>query len=420
MRIALSPGRRTLLLAASSAVVLAYLAFSLTDYLAACFAQRTDLASLQRAVRLQPWNAEYRDRLGRHFFFQENSPDNAIRSYLSAVSLNPHQPRYWVDLANAYQVQGSAQQESDALERALRAGPTSTTVAWDAANLYAVMGDTGPALQRLRIVLEHDPYLPPAALQLCWRIKPDIDVLLRDVVPPIATVNTSFLEFLTSRKETESAARVWTQLAALLQPVERRYVFDYMRYLIGRQEVDQARLVWEQAANLSGLAAYQPSPENLIVNGDFSLSVLNGGFDWLYRQSSDVSFALDPTQSHAGHRSLLINFDARALEDAGIHQLITVQPNEKYDFSAFFKADDIQGAGGPRLAIQDLYTGRTYFSSDDLKDSTSWKQVSGMFTTGSETKLLIFRVQRVPARSPIRGKLWIDDLRLVQTKYEGS
>src|SRR5207244_4107095 len=83
------------------------------------------------------------------------------------------------------------------------------------------------------------------------RMKPDIDGLLRDVVPPIAAVYTSFLDFLISRKETESAAKVWTQLAVLHQPVERRHVFDYMRYLVSRQEVDQAQLVWEQAVNLS-------------------------------------------------------------------------------------------------------------------------------------------------------------------------
>ena len=421
MRMALSPGRRLLLLGASSITVLTYLGFALTDYSAARLSEKTDLTSLQRAVQLQPWNAEYRDRLGRYFFFQENSVDDSVRSYLSAVSLNPHQARYWIDLANAYQVQGSAQPEDDALEHAVRVGPTSTTIAWDAASLYSVLGDTEEALREFRTVLEHDPYLPPAALQLCWRIKPDIDGLLRDVVPPIAAVYTSFLDFLISRKETESAAKVWTQLAALHQPVEQRHVFDYMRYLVSRQEVDQARLVWEQAATLSGLAAYQPSPENLVVNGNFRLSVLNGGFDWLYYQSSDVSLALDPKQSHSsGYRSLLINFDARSLEDAGIHQLIPVQPDTEYDFSAYFKAEDIQGAGGPRFAIQDLYSGQTYFSSDELKDSTSWKQVSGIFTTGPGTKLLIFRVQRVPARSPIRGKLWIDDIRLVRTNYEGS
>ena len=420
MRIALSSVSRILLLAVTSLFVLGYLAFSATDYLAAYFSEKNDVASLQRAVWFQPRNAEYHDRLGRHFFFQENSPDAAIHYYLSAVSLNPSQAHYWVDLANAYQVQGSAQEENDALEHALTTGPTSTTVAWNAANLYAVMGNTDHALQRLRIVLEHDPYLPPAALRLCWRIKPDIDFLLNNVVPPIAAVQTGFLEFLASRKETQSAAKVWTQLALLHQPIERRYVFDYMRYLISQQQVDQARLVWEQAANLSGLAAYQPSPDNLIVNGDFRLSVLNGGFDWLYHRSNDVSLALDPTNSHAGHRSLLINIDARGLEDAGIHQLIPVQPNTEYDFSAYFKAEDIQGAGGPQFALQDLYTGQTYFSSNDLKDSTSWKQVSGMFTTAAETKLLVLRVQRVPPRSPIRGKLWIDDIRLVPTNNDGS
>src|SRR6266705_2129499 len=163
MRMALSPGRRLLLLGASLLIVLAYVGFALTDYLAARFSERTDLTSLQRAVRLQPWNAEYRDHLGRYFFLQENSADDSVQSYLSAVSLNPHQARYWIDLANAYQVQGAAQPEEDALEHALRAGPTSTAVAWDAANLYSALGDTSAALREFRTVLEHDPYLRRAA-----------------------------------------------------------------------------------------------------------------------------------------------------------------------------------------------------------------------------------------------------------------
>ena len=41
-------------------------------------------------------------------------------------------------------------------------------------------------------------------------------------------------------------------------------------------------------------------------------------FDWLYRQSPDVSLALDPTQPHTGNRSLRIVFDSRGFEDAGI------------------------------------------------------------------------------------------------------
>src|SRR5438132_5334564 len=193
MRMALSPGRRLLLLGASSLLVLACLGFALTDYLAAWFSEKTDLISLQRAVRLQPWNAEYRDRLGRYFFFQENSADDSVQSYLSAVSLNPHQARYWIDLANAYQVQGAAQPEEDALEHAVRVGPTSTTIAWDAASLYSVLGDTEEALREFRTVLKHDPYLQPPALQLCWRIKHAIAGFVRDVVLALAHVYVSLL-----------------------------------------------------------------------------------------------------------------------------------------------------------------------------------------------------------------------------------
>ncbi len=126
---------------------------------------------------------------------------------------------------------------------------------------------------------------------------------------------------------------------------------------------------------LSDLSAYQPSPANLVVNGNFNLDVLNGGFDWLYQQSKDVSLALDPTQSHEGHRSLLITLDARSIEDAGIRQLVPVNPNTGYDFSAYFKASDMAGAGGLRFAIQDLYQENYLFTSDYLKDVDFWKEI---------------------------------------------
>ena len=55
--------------------------------------------------------------------------------------------------------------------------------------------------------------------------------------------------------------------------------------LLDHKDVDQARLVWQQAAPRFGLSAYLPTSRKLIVNGDFSLDVLNGGFDWRYRSS---------------------------------------------------------------------------------------------------------------------------------------
>jgi len=416
MRIPLtSPARKTFLLLVSALLLAGYLWLVTRQWGGAYFSGRPDLASLQRAVRWQPGNADYRHRLGRYLFLIQRSPEAAVESFRAAVGLNPYQARYWFDLAGAYQLLGDTDAQKAALERGLVADPSTPDLAWEAANFYLVQGDTDKALREFRVVMESDPSLPPAAVRLCWRVKPDVDALLHDVVPP--NVYPTFLDFLISQKETAAAAKVWTQLAQLHQPLPPPLIFLYIRYLVGQREVDQARLVWQQAGPLCGFSAYQPSQENLVVNGDFNLNVLNGGFDWQYRQSKDVSLALDPTQSHGGHRSLLITFDARGIDDAGIGQLVPVKPSTGYDFSAYFKAGDIQGAGGPRFTIQDLYTENTYFASDELKNADFWKEVSGSFTTGPDTKLLLLHIRRDPPGMPIKGKLWIDSVRLMSKAH---
>ncbi len=397
-----------------------YVAISGLDFLAAHFSNVPTLASLRRAVRLQPGNAEYQYRLGRYFSLVELSPFQAEPALRAAVALNPHQARYWMALAETYQQLGNDQRQRTSLERALQAEPTTPEVAWEAANFYIVRGDTAAALQNLRVVLANDPYLPPDALRLCWRIRPDVDFLLRNVVPPRAEVNLSFLEFLISKDETLASARVWDKLVALNHPIERRYIFEYIRYLVAKQEPDQARLVWQKAAALSDLTAYQPSPANLVVNGDFSHEILNAGFDWMYRESPDVSLTLDPTQFHSGHDSLHLEIDSRGIEDAGIRQLIAVTPNTSYQFSSYFKADSIAGAGGLHFAVQDLYSAKTYFSSEDFTNVDFWKQAAGSFTTDDNTKLVVLRIRREPAGSPIKGRLWIDDVRLSPVRTLGG
>ncbi len=421
MRISLhNSARKTCVLLAALLVAGAYTFFIAKEYLAARYADRPDVASLRKAAWLQPGNAEYQYRLGRYFWLVERSPDAAVASYRAAVTLNPYSSRYWLDLAGVYQLLGDTARQQDALEHAVLANPTTPEVAWEAANLYVVEGETDKALKEFRVVLQNDPYLPLSALDLCWRIKPDIDVLLRDAIPPMASVDSIFLNYLGSKKESAAAVKVWAQLVKLQQPVERRYVFDYIRYLIAQQDVDQARMVWQQAGSLSGLSAYQPTSENLVVNGDFSLDVLNGGFGWQYQPLPDVSLSIDPTQVHAGDRSLSMVFDSRGLNDAGILQTIPVQPNTNYEFSAYFKSEDMQGAGGPELAVQDFYKGTVYFISEDMKDADFWKRIGGNIMTGPDTRLLVVHIQRVPAGSPIKGKLWLDDVRLAARPQQGQ
>ena len=190
------------------------------EFAASVFASRTELPKLERAVRLSPGNADYRHRLGRYFAFVAGDPQFAIDSFRAAVALNPHDARYWFDLAAAYQVNGDLAGQRAALDRALQAEPTAPDVAWEAANFFLVDGDIDRALREFHVVIENDIELMDPAVRACWRVRPDTDALLRDVVPDNALI--FFLGFLMSKQETEGTIKTWNRLAQLHEKFQNR------------------------------------------------------------------------------------------------------------------------------------------------------------------------------------------------------
>lgn len=415
-----SPFQKRILMGATCALAAIYIVLAALPFLAERLASRSDLRRLQLATRLDPGSAEYAHRLGRYFDLVRNDPASALTEYQRAVQLNPHDSRYWLDLANSYQLLGDLPSQADAIEKSIHYDSKTPDVAWEAANLYLVQGQTDKALQQFRTVMEGAPDMSLQSLQLCWRIQPDVDLLLRDVVPPKQAAYEMFLSLLMSKQQTEGTVKVWEALYGLHETVSLQRVFEYIRYLLEQKAVRDASRVWRQATALLKMSAYLPSSNNLIVNGNFSLPVLNGGFDWQYNKQSSVSLTLDPGDSHGGHRSLSIAFDGPGVDDAGIYQLIAVQPNTTYSFSGYYKNGEIEGAGGLRFGLQDFYNGQALYESDDLNDGTFWKNVFGDFTTGPDTQLLVLRVRRSPPGSPLRGRLWIDDMRLVEKSTGGA
>jgi tetratricopeptide (TPR) repeat protein len=412
MAIPLSNRRRWQLAASVAFVACVYISLTGAEFAASVFASRPELPSLQRAVRLSPGNADYRHRLGRYFAFVAADPQSAIENLREAVELNPHDARYWFDLAAAYQVIGDLAGRRAALDRALQAEPTAPDVAWEAANFFLIDGDIDRALREFHVVIENDNSLAGAALRTCWRVRPDADALLRDVVPARTDSLISFLALLGSKQETEGTIKTWERLAQLHEKFENRYLYDYVRYLVAAHRPDAAMSAWEQTAGILGLSAYLPTEDNLVVNGDFSLDILNGGFDWTYVDRPEVQKILDPSDFHQGHRSLFLTFQGPGINDAGIQQLIPVRGATTYDFSAYYKSADFEGAGGPQIVLRDAYTGAPLYASDPLNDADFWKEVHSNVTTPDSTSLLVLAIERFPAGSPIRGKLWLNNFEL--------
>ncbi len=497
-----SPVRKRLIAVLALVCAAAYLGLVGREFVASVLGGRTELLSLKAAAWLDPGNADYRNHLGRYYDLVARDPLPAIAEYKAAVQLDPHSAALWFDLAGAYQVLDDTANQTVALAHAIQAEPTKPDVAWTAANFYLVQGDQGKALREFRVVMANDSSLAASAIGLCWRVDPDVDDMLRTVVPPTASAYTAFLSLLekdaelmrrdvsssdpdadpdeaTRRKlaqskltqmkaDTAATFKVWDALLQSHQPFEQRYAFEYIQFLLRHQEVDQATLVWRQTAGLFGLSSYLNPPDlagNVVVNGDFSLDVLNNGFDWQYQKQAGVKLTLEPLDTKKdtkqtegdpsskgflvrlydslvkpfrsapappkgvrGPRSLMVALDGPGISDAGFYQFVPVQPNTTYEFSAQYKNKGQQeGAGGPRLAITDMYSQVDYFESDELKESDKardqdndeaidekWKPVEGKFTTGADCKLVVLHIRRLPLNSPIRGKLWVNNFRIVR------
>jgi tetratricopeptide (TPR) repeat protein len=416
MQIELRSLRRKVLFTAACLIFgTLYFCVALQAYRASNLAENPTVSHIQKAISLEPANAEYHDLVARNLALSGATLDQAISNYLTAVRLNPFEARYWLDLAGAYQIAGRIDAQEQSVERAVEADPTTPHVAWEAANFFLVQGNVGKALHYFHIVLANDPEAVDSTLQLCWHATEDANQILDQALPRRPDLYLSFLRLLVSKNEIVAAENTWDRLIALQQAFPAKLAFPYLRLLILNKEVAAAKTAWQQLANIDvGLQRYLPSRDNLIVNGGFEEALLNGGFDWWYESTPHAALAIDTSEFYSGTRSLSVTFDGLNASSAGIFQFIPVKPNTDYEFSAESRIEDIESASGPRFAIVDPYTNTFYVLTDDLLGTSPWHLQQSRFHTAPNTNLVFLQVIRQPAGPLIRGKLWIDDLRLVE------
>ena len=398
-------------------LALGLIGFGLVDCVADLLAGHASVGNLRWATRLAPGNAAYHSQLGRYLQVTNGDLGRALREYQKATELNPQDAAAWFDIARLEQVLGDSAEQGRALQQAVRAAPKKPDVAWEAANFLLLRGERDAAMREFRVVLENDDIAAVAVMDLIWRVEPDAQALLDQVLPPRRETYGMFLSQLMARKETEASAKVWRALIGLQQPFSQRTGIGYVDYLLSLRLADPARDAWQEMAPLCGLTAYLPGPnmpgQNLMVNPRFEEDVLNGGFDWHYYEQSAVKITLDSGASGGTH-GLLVTFLGPGFTETGLFQEVSVEPNTQYQFSVHFKTDELEGAGGPAFVVRDELTGVVYLTTETLKNPGSWREVAGHFETGPEAKLVSVRMVRIPAGNAMRGHLWMDEVQLAR------
>src|ERR1700719_2631259 len=250
-----SIAQRGLLVVASFAVALILSYFGIRNALAAHYAGLETPEAFERATRLEPANPRNWYLLGRYWQYNLEDPDaaRAIRSYLSALSLNPGSSDTWLDLATTYESEGNLTAARDAFLHAKKVYPLSPEVSWRYGNFLLRQRELEPAFAEMRHAVKADPTRGAEAFSRSLRVEPNIEKILDRILPPIDSVYVDVIWDQTTNGQTDIALQVWDHLVAIHPRVPLRDVFPLIGALRNNKRIAEARRVWDQAVVVAGL-----------------------------------------------------------------------------------------------------------------------------------------------------------------------
>jgi Tfp pilus assembly protein PilF len=423
LRLSSSIARATLLFVA--AVLAGALGYSSTrNAFAAHYVGMETRAGQERAVQLEPGNPEAWFLLGRYWQYNIEEPDakRAIAAYRTALSLDPHSATTWLDLAAAYESEGDAAAARDAFQQAKRVYPISAEVAWRYGNFLLRQNEIPAAFAEIRHSVSVDPKRAAEAVSRSWRLDPDINSIIENVLPPTAPVYLDAIRELDADAAMDPALAVWDKLQTL-QPSAHIVLTDVIPFtdsLVQAHRIEDAHRVWTQAVTLANpIPPPNDAPGSLIWDGGFETGVSSGGFSWIYAPASlGVQSSLDAKEKHSGERSLRLIFDGRRNVDfSGICHLAFVEPGASYRFSAWVHTQALTTDQGVRFRLE--WTENAHSASvetPDVHGTQPWTEVSIPWTaTGDTSRQVRVCINRKPSGdfgSRIHGSAWIDDVAL--------
>ena len=372
--------------------------------------------NLERGIQWDSRNPALWARYARQWHFLASSPESqrAVEGYQKAASLNPLDPSNWKELASAQMERQDLDGAEVALRGELAAVPHSPQASWRMANLLLVRGRTAEAYPYLRIA-SNERSLRVPVFDLARRLEEDPEVIRRDLVPQTPEARADYLQFLVSREILDEAYPVWQEVARNGSPETIRLGNSYVDALVRAGKGSDAARVWDELLAITG---QKPRPEGeLLTNGDFENQFLNAGLDWRLTPSAGYQIALDAFLFQNGTRSLRVTFDGTVNPNfEGISQTIPVDPNRRYRFQAYLRADGITSDNGPffRIGSRGAPPEETFTVTTPQRVQTmGWVREQLDFQTGPRTSLVIIQLRRLPSQklnNLVQGKVWIDNL----------
>jgi tetratricopeptide (TPR) repeat protein len=394
--------------------------FSVRSALAEYYSELGTLNGYETATRLEPKNAQNWYLLGQYWQHNTVQQDlnRAIQSYLISLSLDSRSADTWLDLASAYESEGDLTSARKAFLQAQHVYPQSADVSSRYGNFLLRQNEKAAGFLEIRSAIEADPRRGLEAFLICRHVEPDLVLILDRALPPVASVYLDVIWQLTSEGRTDQALMVWSKLVSLHPKLQRREVFYFVDGLLNNRRATDAQRVWSQAIALMDLPKLEDPPGSLIWDGGFETDATGGGLAWRFQPSRWITISFDKNVKHTGLRALRIDFSERENFDFdGVCQSIIVEPNTKYEFSAWLRTKQLDQERGVffRLTTPGIQ-GSQVVTTPELAGTKDWTRVSVPWTSPDHAplsevclwRLAGLRSNRVP------GTAWVDDVSLLK------
>jgi hypothetical protein len=421
-----SIAQRAALVAASSAVAFLLSYFSIRNALAVRYAGLQTAQACERAARWEPADSRNWHLLGRFWQYNLADPDaaRAIRSYRTALSLNPASSETWLDLASAYESEANLVAARDAFLNAKKAYPLSAEVSWQYGNFLLRRGEPEPAFIEMRLAVAADPKRAGQAFSRSLRTGSNVETILDRVLPPLSEAYLDVIRDQTTEGHTGNGLMVWDRLASLHPRFSLRDSFSLVGALLTERRIAEASRVWDQAVLFAGLADLQSPPGSVLWDGGFESSVTGGGFSWLLPEGfRGVQVGIDTQLKHSGNRSLRLIFEGKSnINFAGVCHYVPVQPSTAYRFSAWVKTRALTTDQGIRFQLHPLGTQDTSRAvTSEVHGTAPWTLIEMPWSSGKDVQELQVCLVRFPSEeeeNKIQGTAWVDDVALVPEPAE--
>jgi len=416
-----NPAARLTVLVFAFALAATLTFFSVRNARAANQAGLGTRAGYEAAASLEPTNPENWYLLGRywHYILDDPDPALAINNFRRALSLNPRYADAWLDLGTVYESEGNFAVARDAYLQARKAYPVSAAVAWRYGNFLLRQGEVRQAFAEIRRAVYSDPKRSAEAFSRCWRVDPNVESILDNVIPPGRATYLDVIRELAAADQLAATLTVWQRLVSLHPRMSPADVISFADFLIQKSHFDDAHRIWQGAFQLSDVVTGDP-PGSVLWDGGFESNVRGGGFAWVFSPTPPgVQTTLDRRQKHAGKQSLRLFFDGKHNTNyEGVCTNAEVRPDTTYRFTAWVRTQALTSDEGVRFRLSGFSDSRPSGSADsqDSRGTQSWTRVEMPWTSGEGVHRTRVCVLRNPSRgldARIQGAAWIDDISLV-------